>query len=104
MWVACGILVPQLGIKPVPLAVEAQILNHWTRSAALLICLLWGPYNQELHEVCGGPGFPDILSSDDSIPPWEALTPGRGWGPNIKEQRFLCAMPAGSFPMSVNQA
>ena len=28
--VACGILVPQPGIKPVTPAVEAQILNHWT--------------------------------------------------------------------------
>ena len=27
---ACGILVPQLGIKPTPPAVEAQILNYWT--------------------------------------------------------------------------
>ena len=27
---ACGILVPQPGIKPVPLAMEAQSLNHWT--------------------------------------------------------------------------
>ena len=28
--VACRILVPQLGIKPAPSAVEVQILNHWT--------------------------------------------------------------------------
>ena len=27
---ACGILVPQLGIKPVPAAVEARGLNLWT--------------------------------------------------------------------------
>ena len=27
---ACGILVPQPGIKPVPRAVEARSLNHWT--------------------------------------------------------------------------
>ena len=27
---ALGILIPQLGIKPVPLAVEVQSLNHWT--------------------------------------------------------------------------
>ena len=26
----CGILVPQPGIKPVPLAVEEQSLNYWT--------------------------------------------------------------------------
>ena len=27
---ACGILVPQPGIKPVPTTVQAQSLNHWT--------------------------------------------------------------------------
>ena len=27
---ACGILVPQPGIEPEPLAVDVQILNHWT--------------------------------------------------------------------------
>ena len=27
---ACGILVPWPGIKPVPPAMEAQSLNHWT--------------------------------------------------------------------------
>ena len=27
---ACGILVPQPGIEPVPYAVEARNLNHWT--------------------------------------------------------------------------
>ena len=27
---ACGILVPQPGIEPVPLAVEVQSPNHWT--------------------------------------------------------------------------
>ena len=27
---ACSILVPQPGIKPVPPALEAQSLNHWT--------------------------------------------------------------------------
>ena len=28
--IACGVLVPQSGIKPVPLAVEVWSLNHWT--------------------------------------------------------------------------
>ena len=38
--VACRILVPLSGIKPVPPAVEAQILNHWTtREIPLLFCL-----------------------------------------------------------------
>ena len=27
---ACGILIPQLVVKPMPSAVEAQSLNHWT--------------------------------------------------------------------------
>ena len=27
---ACGILLPQPGVEPVPPAVEAQSLNHWT--------------------------------------------------------------------------
>ena len=27
---ACGILVPQTGIDPAPLALEVQSLNHWT--------------------------------------------------------------------------
>ena len=27
---SCGILVPQLGIEPTPLAVKAQTANHWT--------------------------------------------------------------------------
>ena len=34
---ACGILVPQPGIEPVPPAVEARSLNHWTTLATDLI-------------------------------------------------------------------
>ena len=35
---ACGISVPRPGIEPVPPAVEAQSLNHWTtREAPLFI-------------------------------------------------------------------
>ena len=29
-WEACGILAPRPGMEPVPPAVEAQSLNHWT--------------------------------------------------------------------------
>ena len=29
-YAACGILVPQPGIKPMSPAMEAQSLNHWT--------------------------------------------------------------------------
>ena len=28
--VSCGTLIPLLGIKPIPTAVEAWRLNHWT--------------------------------------------------------------------------
>ena len=37
---ACGILVPRTGIEPVPPAVEAWSLNHWTAREVqnLLIC------------------------------------------------------------------
>ena len=34
---ACGILVPQTGIKTVPPALEAQSLNHWTTRVIILI-------------------------------------------------------------------
>ena len=36
---ACGILAPQLGIEPVPLALEAWSLNHWTTREVHLQCL-----------------------------------------------------------------
>ena len=32
LYVACGILVPQPGVEPMPLAVEARSPNHWTAS------------------------------------------------------------------------
>ena len=35
-WVACGILVPQPGIKPMPHASGAQSINHWTSREGLL--------------------------------------------------------------------
>ena len=36
---ACGILVPQPGIKPMPPALEAQSLNHWTTREVLLFLI-----------------------------------------------------------------
>ena len=36
---ACGILVPQLGIEPMPLAMEAQSSNHWTARELPVVCL-----------------------------------------------------------------
>ena len=45
---ACGILFPQPGIKPVPPAVEGQSLNHWTTRdfplkffVCLFVCLFF---------------------------------------------------------------
>ena len=38
--VACGILVPQPGIEPVPPAVEAQSLNHRTAREVPVSCIL----------------------------------------------------------------
>ena len=37
---ACRILVPQPGIKPMPSAVEAQSLNHWTIREVPIVSLL----------------------------------------------------------------
>ena len=37
---ACGILIPQGGIKLTPPAVEAQSLNHWTTREAPRLLLL----------------------------------------------------------------
>ena len=48
LWVACEILVPQPGIEPVPPAVEAWILNHWT-ARAVLSTSFWQP---ELSVTC----------------------------------------------------
>ena len=33
--VACGVLVPEPGVKPLPSALEAQNLNHWTTKGVL---------------------------------------------------------------------
>ena len=37
---ACGILVPQSGIKPKTFALEAQNLNHWTAREVLWVAFL----------------------------------------------------------------
>ncbi|XP_073665439.1 solute carrier family 22 member 18 isoform X11 [Tursiops truncatus] len=37
---ACGILVPQPGIEPVPPAAEAQSLNHWTAREVPVMCIV----------------------------------------------------------------
>ena len=49
--IACEILVPKLGIKPMPPAVEVQSLNHWTSRevsrSKMSRFLFWDP--QELY-------------------------------------------------------
>ena len=37
---ACGILVPWLGVEPTSLALEAQSLNHWTTQGVLIASIL----------------------------------------------------------------
>ena len=39
-YVACGIFIPQPGIEPTPLTVEARILNHWIGGKAPLPLVL----------------------------------------------------------------
>ena len=47
-YVACGTLVPQPGIEPGPLAVEAQSLNHWTnKEIPVNLC-----FSSVLNEKC----------------------------------------------------
>ena len=50
---ACGILVPWPGIKPVPFALEAQSLNHWTtREIPLRIVLLYWREGVKVTQSC----------------------------------------------------
>ena len=44
---AYGILVPWSGIKPVPPAVEAWNLNHWTAKEVPLLAFLIHPDEQQ---------------------------------------------------------
>ena len=37
---ACGILVPQPGIKPMPFVLEEHSFNHWTTKEVLEICFV----------------------------------------------------------------
>ena len=45
---ACGILVPQSGLNPAPLAVEAQSLTHQTTREVLILVISTAPF----HEAC----------------------------------------------------
>ena len=56
--VACGTLVPLPGIEPVPPAVEAQSLNHWTTREVppcLHPCLIHHLKLANLHQQLWGP-------------------------------------------------
>ena len=70
--IACGILGPQPGIKPVPLAVEGQSLNHWEgksqndldfRGNLFLSCMVKGTYDFEFefgpHDFGQVPSLPE---------------------------------------------
>ena len=45
---ACGILVPQPGVKPAPFALEAQSFNHWTTGE-----VHWPSSNEQLWQSGG---------------------------------------------------
>ena len=47
-YVACGILVPRPGIKPVPPAVEAESPNHWTTREVCWLCLSQSTFCERL--------------------------------------------------------
>ena len=64
---ACAILIPWSGIEPLPSAVEAQNLNHWTsrqvcqqfiHSVKLKVCTLWSP----------SPHFPTLTPGNHHSP------------------------------------
>ena len=50
----CRILVPWPGIKPAPLALEAQSLNHWSTSVSFLVMSdsLWSHGRQPARPLC----------------------------------------------------
>ena len=48
-WVACGILVPQPGIEPGPLAERAWSPNHWTAREFPELWLFLSHYILETH-------------------------------------------------------
>ena len=47
-WVACGILLPWPGIKPMPLAVEARTPNHWTTREGPVALLLYSTIHWQM--------------------------------------------------------
>ena len=74
---AHGILAPQLGIKPTPPAVEAQILNYWTTREVPQSVFLSSVFIVESRLVCKAPFKPFSSSkayltdvSHRNPPPW----------------------------------
>ena len=49
---ACGILVPQPGIKAMPLAVEARSPNHWTAREVPLVSFFFILDVLKFHSLC----------------------------------------------------
>ena len=61
---ACGILVPQPGIEPAPLALEVQNLNHWTAREVPLVPFLVNLMNWNIEHI---EGCSESLSSPGDI-------------------------------------
>ena len=81
---ACGILVPQPGMKPLALALEVQSLNRWTtrESQAILFRL---PFQQNLTGIwssaffsSGFPGVALLPLANTALAPWNMPC---GWYP-----------------------
>ena len=83
---ACRILVPQPGIKPIPPAVEAQCVNHWpTRKLPSFIFLKWNSVQ------C-------LCPTEDWLPLLSFLS--CGWHPFLSshfQMLPLCTVPLGFF-------
>ena len=59
-YAACGILVPQPGIEPMPPAMEGWILNHWTAREVPSTHL-----SSEMMKICS---FENKYSNDHPMP------------------------------------
>ena len=53
MQTVCVILIPQPGIEPMPPALEAESLDHWTKGMTLNL------FHKEKNPICSRPFPPD---------------------------------------------
>ena len=70
---ACGILVPQPGIEPKPLAVEARSLNHWTTRREVSLSLFFFLYSflaQVITDLCHNQPQEFASCSNGRLSPW----------------------------------